>query len=48
MPVNYIELMYDRLSKEIEQLMQCAKHVMELPLQKNTGGKREDLTEKGI
>lgn len=33
MPIDYFDLIYERLLKEIETLMQSAKQVMSLPNQ---------------
>jgi hypothetical protein len=46
MPINYFDLIYERMFKEIDMLMMSAKAVMSLSASKNTGGRK--LSEKDV
>jgi hypothetical protein len=45
MPINYFDLIYERLLKEVETLMMSVKQVMSLPVPKMGHGRK--LSEKG-
>lgn len=47
MPINYFDLIYERLTKEIEMLMLSAKQVMQLPSHKLGGPNTRKHSEKG-